>query len=166
MARTIAIMLHNCKIFVVQQYCQSTIGDESHNGLEFASRGCLVQLKNGDTIQFYQDNYMQEENYNYNDVSYQETAFRGFLYSPSHQISIAWSVHIDGSVSVAGDRLVFSELLVNVGNCWRADNNQVKLIDTNTSSSSLNPETFYYKFDPSHMHISITCFTFGNKHII
>lgn len=123
--------INACVIICAQFYCQTIIGDDTHSGIDLASRGCLIQLNMSDTIQFYQFNYEVGNYYVYTDTSYGQTSIRGFLYTPSHGNPVAWSVYNSDGISGSGTSLLFPGVLVNAGSPslpWQPNNNQV-LVD-------------------------------------
>ena len=98
--------------------------DVTHNnGLDLASRGCLLFLAQGDVVQWQQFNGSM-------DSSYEEVSFRGFYYSPAQggKSFVAWSAHSDVSLmDITGD-LHFTQIFVNLGQAWSfADNVTVNI---------------------------------------
>lgn len=62
-------------------YCDNELDEVTHSGLDLPSRGCLINLFQGDTAQ-------PVPNGNYADSSYSESSFRGFLYSPVQGVQV------------------------------------------------------------------------------
>ena len=101
--------------------CDNEVYNSNRQGLDFSSRGCLVNLGQYSTvvIKVYASGYS----------SYGQATFRGFLYSPVQGTQVAWSVHIDSSYFGTGT-VTFSKVLVNVGSAWQTSTYSVNIPTT------------------------------------
>ena len=90
-----------------------------NNDLDLISRGCLLQLTSGQSLGITWENKPV-------DTSYSETSFRGFLYSPTSGLQVAWSVHSGSSVTGSGIAMSFPVVRVNVpSSVWQVSSNNV-----------------------------------------
>jgi hypothetical protein len=85
-------------------YCEAGIWEDSHAGIDVASRGCLMKLSMGDVVNVVGTDYGSARSYGTSANG--ETTFRGYLYSPVQGIQVAWSVHKKGAVSTGGNELI------------------------------------------------------------
>jgi hypothetical protein len=104
------------------QYCDNEIYVSHGNGLDVASRGCLLALTAGSTAKMYV----------YQPASSGMSTFRGFLYSPAQGDSVAWSVHASGIFSIANGPVPFDTVVVNSGLVWQAASYTVSIPVTGT----------------------------------
>ena len=99
-------------------------------GRDFISRSAVVLLQQNDTVTLhtkYEDLYGLIDKY--------WLSFKGFMYAPSHQLPIAWSVHATNSegspnwISLRRDicqtisNITFNKISVNVGDVWSSTTN-------------------------------------------
>ena len=92
-----------------------------HGRVDTASRTVPVSLKQGQKI-WISSNGLQSSS----DI-YQMSSFKGFLYSPVHEINIVWSVHTQtqlNATEASSNYMGFELVDVNIGNVWQSTKNQ------------------------------------------
>ena len=104
--------------------CSSAVLDTDLVGLDLSSRGCLLSVKSGDLIKAISHNSMS-------DSSYAETTFKGFLYSPLGDVSVAWSIHSSGNIHGSGF-IAFEQVFINLGGAWSNTSHSVTIPATGT----------------------------------
>ena len=98
--------------------CSLEIYSMNHNGPDIISRGCLLQLTLGQSLSIAWDSSPV-------DISYSQTSFRGFLYSPVSGVQVAWSVHNNGIITGSGTAMSFPIIRVNVpSSVWQVSSNK------------------------------------------
>ena len=102
--------------------CGLSYGDKSNIGVDIISRGCLLSLSVNDTISVSMSRL--------GDLTYLETGFRGFLYSPAHERPVAWSAHNYDLVTGNGTALNFPVVLVNKVAAWEGNRAVVPVTGT------------------------------------
>jgi hypothetical protein len=105
-----------------KRYCDNEIYTYHGNGLDVASRGCLLALTAGSTAKMYV----------YNSALNGMSTFRGFLYSPARSDPVAWSIHANGSFNIASGPVPFDTVVVNSGLVWQAATYTVSVPITGT----------------------------------
>ena len=122
--------------------CSLEIYSKDHNGPDIISRGCLLQLALGQSLKI---DWLFDT-----DLSYSQTSFRGFLYSPISGIQVAWSVHNKNTVIGSGPAMSFPIVRVNVpSSVWQISSNSILIPvsglyyvemvgETNTASAQID----------------------------
>ena len=132
-------------------YCDIEIYSILHDGLDVISRGCLLSLNAGNILDitwFYTNG----------DSSYSQTSFRGFLYSPTHGVKVAWSVHNSGYVTGSGLAMSFPNVYVNVpSTVWQSSTNKVIIPVSGTYYVEMVGQTDSYvsALDPMDMRLTL-----------
>jgi hypothetical protein len=119
------------------QYCDNEIYTYHGNGLDVASRGCLLALTAGSTAKMYV----------YTSALNGMSTFRGFLYSPAQGDPVAWSVHASGSFNIASGPVPFDTVVVNSGLVWQAASYTVSIPITGTYYIELVGQQNYGNID-------------------
>ena len=104
-----------------KQFCTLQLFEDTHRGLDLASRGCLLSLKRDDIVQLTMFNYID----NHAALSYSEASFKGFFYSPVHLQHVAWSLHVNKAVGDYTGIMPFEQLLVATSNVWNTTSEAV-----------------------------------------
>ena len=106
-------------------YCTVKFSGQSHYTefvMDTLNRGCLLLLNETDEVSLAIAN---------EDVVYTlpcgVTSFRGFLYSPLHNVKVAWSVHNSSNLvkTLKKNTLHLTEVLVNTNGVWNTTTNSI-----------------------------------------
>ena len=90
---------------------------------ELYSRGCLIHVEAGVIVRA----MTRSENSTVYNSTYNEASFKGFLYSPVQELSVAWSVHYNSSFNGFTGTVQFPLVLVNSRNVWSTMGNNVTI---------------------------------------
>ena len=97
-------------------------------GRDLISRSTVVSLRQNDTVTL-------ETIYSSGHKNVQWLSFKGFMYAPSHQLPIAWSVHATNNEDFGNcdphtfdmcqtmSSITFNKISVNVGDVWSSTTN-------------------------------------------
>ena len=94
--------------------------------MDTISRGCLLLLNETNMVSLAINTAKHDEIYF---SSCGITSFRGFLYSPLHNVKVTWSVH-NSNQSVQtfkNNMLHFTEVLVNTDDVWNTTTNSISI---------------------------------------
>ena len=98
-------------------------------GKDLISRSTVVSLRQNDTVTL-------ETIYSSDHKNIQRLSFKGFMYAPSHQLPVAWSVHATNNEDVGNcnsqtwdmcqtmSNITFNKISVNVGDVWSSITNE------------------------------------------
>ena len=101
----------------VHEYCAFQVSNAAEQGVDIASRGCLLKINARDSISFVISN-SESNNIIY---AFGITSFRGFFYNVIHKNSLPWSLHINGDVNVkVNEKLNFDVIHEDSHRLWDA----------------------------------------------
>ena len=102
-------------------------------GRDFISRSAVVLLRQNDRVTL----HTKYTALNYGRIDKFWLSFKGFMYAPSHQLPVAWSVHATNSIGHENwyaqydssdicqtmSNITFNKISVNVGDVWSSTTN-------------------------------------------
>ena len=100
-------------------------------GRDFISRSAVVLLRQNDTVIL----HTKYTALNYGRIDKYWLSFKGFMYAPSHQLPVAWSVHATNNEEYGNcyahisdmcqtmSKITFNKISVNVGDVWSSTTN-------------------------------------------